>query len=123
MGDSARRFLRKACEEVLATPREVTTEGDPSHFHANIESPRVAEAVMDLFEERDQLQEQLEEVLDELEYMVIQHADGQDGEVNSGFLSANADAMDVLAEAGRLELLESHGRCVKARWIPREERE
>lgn len=57
------------------------------------------------------------EVAEALVRMVCQHCHYQDGEYDSGMLSANADAMRMLATHGRGTLtLDGHGRA--CRWKP-----
>ena len=44
--------------------------------------------------------------------MVAQHCFCSDGELESMSLSANAEAMRLLAEMGRMEIIQEHGRRV-----------
>lgn len=58
-----------------------------------------------------------DEILDALESMVHQHCgDTEDGAIDSLALSANAEAMHVLAKYGRLDIEVECGRRVIARW-------
>lgn len=64
-----------------------------------------------------------EEILDALQGMVRQYAyENEEENVDSEYSSATAEAMEVLAEAGRMEILDARGRYVIGRWIPAEER-
>jgi hypothetical protein len=62
-----------------------------------------------------------DELLDALEDMVRQHATEHErwepNTINSGELSADADAMRLLARAGRMVLKVDHGRMVVGVWV------
>lgn len=66
-------------------------------------------------------EQRFDEAVEVLVEMVNQHSidmDGKDaGCVNSGALSADADAMRLLARLGRLEIVREHGKAVVGRWI------
>lgn len=66
------------------------------------------------------------EILEALEGMVQQHCSGSEalgtaGSLDSFALSANADAMRLLAKLGRLVITEQYGRRVIGAWVKEEE--
>lgn len=56
------------------------------------------------------------ELRESLEGMVSQHCAGDDGELDSFALSASADAIDLLARLGRLNITHDAGRRVIGKW-------
>ena len=60
-----------------------------------------------------------EEMLEALEDMVNQHCSIENGELDSMALSANADAMRLLAKHNRIVITSEYGRRVIAKWPTR----
>ena len=64
-------------------------------------------------------EQQTEEILDSLAEMVCQHChERDDGRVDSGCLSANAGAIEILIEHSRMEQVGgSYGRAIFGRFL------
>lgn len=71
-----------------------------------------------VMERNEKLTARVAELVEALEDMVRQHCYTKDpDEVQSNALSANAEAIEILARHGRIEILKGAGRMLIGRWI------